>query len=75
MTRYYSAEKMDADDFGVSFTKLAGEIVYDARLAGSSAWATMTEQSFKKHGAGKLGLGLGQKYRRDENGHLNKVQG
>lgn len=75
MTRYTSAEKMDKDDFGVPFTKKKGEIVYDARMAGTTAWATMTEASFKKYGDGRLGTGLGQKYRRNAEGHLIKVEG
>lgn len=75
MTRYISAEKMTTDDFKVPFTGKVGEIVYDARMAGTTAWATMTEASFRKYGDGRLGLGLGQKYVRNEAGHLVKVEG
>lgn len=74
MTRYLSAEKMSKDDFGIPFTNQKGEVVYDAKTK-MGPWATMTEQSFGLYGFGSLGLGFGQKYVRDENGHLNKVEG
>jgi hypothetical protein len=70
--RYVSAEKMQADDFGVPFTFEEGEIVYDARTK-MGPWATMTEQSWKIHGMGQLGLGMGQKYRRAADGTLPKI--
>lgn len=77
--RYVSAEAMSADDFDVPFTKAEGEIVYDAMTRRPNGlpgpWATMTEASFKEHGYGKLGLGLGQKYQRQANGQLHKIAG
>ena len=72
--RYLSAEDMTADDFGDRFTFAEGEIVYDAKTM-QGPWATMTEKSFKVHGSGKLGLGLGQKYQRQANGQLHKIDG
>ena len=76
MTRYLTAEKMEKDDFGRFFTKLPGEVVYDAKTVhGGGQWATMTEESYKRHGAGVLGLGSGQKYVRNEQGELHKVAG
>lgn len=74
MTRYLSAEKMDRDDFGIPFTKKEGEVVYDAKMR-AGPWATMTEQSFRIHGSGRLGVGLGQKYVRNAAGELHKVEG
>jgi hypothetical protein len=74
IVRYLSAEKMSKDDFGVLFTNKTGEVVYDAQTL-RWGWATMTESSWKAFGAGKLGLGLGQKYVRQENGELHKVEG
>ena len=74
MTRYFSAEKMDKDDFGVPFTKEKGEVVYDAKTK-QGPWATMTEISYQFHGVPKLGLGFGQKYVRNEAGGLHKVAG
>ena len=72
-TRYLSAEKMAEDDFGDKFSGIVGELIYDARVHGHAHWATMTERSWKLHGIGQLGLGLGQCYRRDEQGRLIKV--
>lgn len=74
MTRYLSAEKMSKDDFGVEFTNKEGEIVYDAKTL-MGPWATMSETSFKKYGNGRLGIGFGQKYRRNDAGELHKVEG
>jgi len=75
MSRYVSAEKMSKDDFGIPFTHKKGEVVYDAKLAGTTQWATMTQISFDKFGDGRLGLGLGQKYVRNELGELHKMEG
>jgi hypothetical protein len=72
MTRYILA--VTADDFGVQFTNLPGEIVYDAKTL-RGPWATMTSSSFERNGLGKLGLGFGQKYRRDHRGELHKIEG
>jgi hypothetical protein len=73
--RYLSAEKLMEDDFGQPFTHQEGEFVYDAATI-SGPWATMTEQSWKIFGASTvLGLGRGQKYRRDAEGKLWKVEG
>lgn len=74
MTRYLSAEKMDKDDFGVPFTKEKGEVVYDAKTKGGP-WAMMTEKSFREHGFGRLGMGWGQRYERNKDGELHKVEG
>jgi hypothetical protein len=77
--RYLSAERMTSDDFGVPFTMQPGEVVYDAateRPGGyAGSWATMTSESYMMHGFGKLGTGYGQKYVRQENGELHKVEG
>lgn len=73
-TRYVSAELANEDDFQDRFTHREGEIVYDARTK-SGPWAMMTEKSWKKHGIGQLGLGLGQKYQRDSEGRLMKMEG
>ena len=75
VVRYLSAEKMSQDDFAQEFTNKPGEVIYDAKTIYRGQWATMTEASFKKHGAGFLGQGCGQKYVRQENGELHKVEG
>ena len=72
--RYVSAERMTHDDFGKPFTNKEGELVYDAKTA-QGPWATMTHASFLMFGAGQLGLGFGQKYKRTAEGHLVKVEG
>jgi len=74
MTRYLSAETMTKDDFGVEFTNLEGEIIYDAATV-HGPWATMTQTSFDTHGRGTLGLGKGQKYQRNAAGELHKIEG
>lgn len=74
MTRYLSAEKMSKDDFDVPFTNEEGEIVYDAKTK-MGPWATMTEMSWQFYGAGRLGQGFGQKYRRNAAGELHKIEG
>lgn len=74
MTRYVSAEVMSQDDFEVQFTNKVGEVVYDGKTK-YGPWATMTQQSYEAHGIGALGIGYGQKYVRDENGHLNLAEG
>ena len=74
MTRYLSAEAMSKDDFDIPFTKQTGEVIYDAKTK-FGPWATMTEASYRTYGVGVLGIGFGQKYIRDEQGHLNLVEG
>ena len=74
MTRYLSAENLTEDDFGQPLTGKNGEVVYDAKTR-MGPWATMTQASFDVFGAGKLGLGYGQKYVRNEKGELHKVEG
>lgn len=74
MTRYLSAENRMTDDFERRFTHKEGELVYDARTR-QGPWACMTEESFKEEGAGTLGVGHGQVYRRNKVGELVKVGG
>ena len=58
--RYLSAEGMSKDDFDVPFTKLPGEVIYDAKTVyGGGQWATMTQASYDLHAA-KIGLGMGK---------------
>lgn len=79
MGRYLSAEKAHTDDFGDDFIKQEGEFVYDAatkmRNGRLGPWAMMTQRSWELNGYGKLGLGLGQKYKRNADGELHKVEG
>lgn len=74
--RYLSAEKMSHDDFGLKFTNETGEVIYDAATKYHGRWATMTQDSYDLHAMPHgLGLGKGQKYVRQENGELHKVEG
>ena len=79
MSRYLSAEKLHQDDFGDTFTKQEGEVVYDACTRGRNGragpWATMTQRSYDMNGMGRLGTGFGQKYVRNAAGELHKVEG
>lgn len=73
--RYLSAEKMVKDDFGVPFTLKEGEVIYDAPTK-MGPWGTMTQESFDLYSLRRsLGTGLGQKYVRQTNGELHKVEG
>ena len=72
--RYLSAERMSKDDFGIPFTKETGEVVYDA-VTQDGRWATMTVASFMLYSKQLLGIGLGQKYTRRENGELHLTEG
>ena len=75
MTRYLSAEKLSQDDFGDKFTKKPGEVIYDA-VTMNGAWATMTQKSYDLYARpGGLGVGKGQKYIRQENKQLVKIEG
>lgn len=79
MSRYLSAEKLHQDDFGDTFTKQEGEVVYDAATRGRNGrlgpWATMTQKSYNMNGGQRLGTGFGQKYVRNAAGELHKVEG
>ncbi len=70
--RYYSAENMTEDDFGITFTLHPGEYVYDGRTL-LGPWATMTHESFLEFGRGVTGRGHAQVYERQKNGQLHKV--
>jgi len=72
--RYLSAERKTEDDFGVTFIMQPGEYVYDARVIGTTKWACMSQASFNRFTDHKLGVGLGQRYQRNEEGHLIQVK-
>lgn len=64
------------DDFGQPIHHTAGEVLYDAKTVHGGAWALMTEASWKHHRAlPRLGVGVGQKYQRGEDGVWRKVEG
>jgi hypothetical protein len=67
---YWLSPLGDTDDFGVPYK----DVMYDAKTR-MGPWANMTEESFKQHGYGKLGLGVGQKYAKQTDGRWLKVAG
>lgn len=38
-------------------------------------WALMSPKSYEEHGIGRLGLGFGQKYKKQANGKWLKIEG
>jgi hypothetical protein len=58
------------DDFGQEITD---EFIDGKTTQGP--WGFMTPDSWEEHGIGKLGTGLGQKYKKQENGKWLKIEG
>jgi hypothetical protein len=58
------------DDFNrpVTDTFIDGKTHY-------GSWAIMTPVSWRQHGIGRLGLGRGQAYQRDQDGNFYKMEG
>ena len=52
----------------------SSQFIYDAKTI-FGPWALMCEDCFKEQTNGKLGLGIGQKYKRQEDGRFLKVEG
>lgn len=67
---YWSGPVSAKDDFGDAIT----DTFIDGKTK-MGPWANMTPDSFKKHGAGKLGTGYGQKYEKQEDGKWLKTEG
>ena len=67
---YWLSPLDSVDDFGRRYK----DVMYDAKTK-MLCWANMTEESFKEHGYGKLGLGKGQKYEKQLDGRWLKVEG
>jgi len=67
---YWLSPVGEKDDFG---SPIADEII-DGKTA-MGPWALMTPKSFRLHGVGKLGLGLGQRYVKQDDGKWLKVEG
>lgn len=60
--KYWSGELGGFDDFGSPYEL----VMYDGKTK-QGPWANMTEESWKKHGCGKIGLGFAQKYEWESN--------
>jgi hypothetical protein len=67
---YWSSPLDDKDDFG---DKLENEFIDGATVHGP--WAIMTPKSWKEHGRGRLGGGMGQRYQKQPDGKWLKVEG
>lgn len=66
---YWLSPLGELDDFGRPY----GEVMYDAKTR-HGPWANMSEESFRLESGtgGRLGIGLGQKYRRQPDGRWLK---
>lgn len=70
MKRYWMGELGGFDDFGDPYED---EMIDGATVHGP--WACMTPRSWRRHGRGILGQGLGQRYERQADGRWLKVEG
>jgi hypothetical protein len=60
----------DEDDFGSPINE---EFIDGKTRMGP--WANMSPESWKRFGLGRLGLGLGQRYRKQSDGKWLKIEG
>jgi hypothetical protein len=69
---YWLSPVGPADDFGDTIT----DEIIDGRTT-YGPWALMTPKSFAKYNgtSGRLGLGLGQRYKKQSDGRWLKVEG
>lgn len=67
--KYWNGTVGDKDDFGDKIK----DIIIDGKT-NMGPWGLMTERSFSRHGVG-LGLGKGQKYKKQSNGKWLKIEG
>lgn len=67
---YWLGNLGPTDNYGSKY----GNIMYDAKTK-FGYWANMSEDSWKEFGIGKLGIGLGQKYEKQDNGRWLKIEG
>ena len=56
--KYWMSAVPELDDFGI---KIKDEFIDGKTIMGP--WALMTPRSWKQYGVGKLGTGLGQRYK------------
>ena len=71
MTSKYWLSTIDIhDDFGIPYNN----VMYDAKTK-MGPWANMSEESWMKFTNQKLGLGIGQKYKKQIDGRWLKVAG
>ena len=68
--KYWMGTVSSLDDFGRPITNT----FYDSKTV-MGPWATMAPLSWFDHGVGKLGMGYGQKYEKQNDGRWLKVEG
>lgn len=68
--RYWSGNPPEEDDFGLT---IKDEFIDGRTTIGP--WAFMTPTSWKRIGVGRLGLGYGQRYKKQDDGRWLKVEG
>jgi hypothetical protein len=61
----------ERDDFGQPYNG----VMYDARISGRTAWANMSELSWRMFGVGQLGIGFGQRYELQPDGVWLRTEG
>ena len=67
--KYWIGDMPELDDFGITIQN----VVIDGRTK-LGPWAMMTPETFKNFGVG-LGLGFGQKYKKQKDGKWLKIEG
>ena len=67
--KYWIGDMPELDDFGITIKN----VVIDGRTK-LGPWAMMTPETFKNFGVG-LGLGFGQKYKKQKDGKWLKIEG
>jgi hypothetical protein len=71
VNKYWTGDVPAKDDFGMT---IEDEFV-DGRMRGRSQWAMFTPMSWRALGIGTLGLGYGQRYKKQKDGRWIKVEG
>jgi hypothetical protein len=74
MTRavYWMGHIGPKDDFGMT---IKDEFIDGKTRLGHGPWAIMVPQSWRAYGVGTLGLGWGQRYKKQKDGRWLKVEG
>lgn len=68
--KYWLSPVGAVDDFGLKIT----DTIYDGKTT-LGPWALMSQASWNQYGIGRVGLGYGQKYKKQSDGRWLKVEG
>lgn len=68
--KYWLSPVGEKDDFGDKIK----DIIIDGKTK-MGPWGLMTERSYQQYGIGKLGMGYGQKYKKQSDGKWLKIEG